>query len=140
MSHVQPMEARSVSDIPRGSEWQYEPKWDGFRCLLARKGNTVTLTSKSGQSLTRYFPEVAQAAAELPERRFTLDGELVVESDGRLSFDALLQRIHPAASPRQCTMVQLHQKAASVEAVLRVVQRGSRKARSNSLKTAATSA
>ena len=92
------MEARSVADIPTGDEWQYEPKWDGFRCLLERDGKTVTMTSKSGQDLKRYFPEVAQAAALLPEQRFILDGELVVPLEGELSFDALLQRIHPAAS------------------------------------------
>jgi ATP-dependent DNA ligase len=92
------MEARSVADIPTGDEWQYEPKWDGFRCLLERDGKTVTMTSKSGQDLKRYFPEVAQAAALLPEQRFILDGELVVPLEGKFSFDALLQRIHPAAS------------------------------------------
>jgi ATP-dependent DNA ligase len=92
------MEARSVADIPTGNEWQYEPKWDGFRCLLERDGKTVTMTSKSGQDLKRYFPEVAQAASLLPEQRFVLDGELVVPLEGEFSFDALLQRIHPAAS------------------------------------------
>jgi ATP-dependent DNA ligase len=92
------MEARSVADIPTGDEWQYEPKWDGFRCLLERDGKTVTMTSKSGQDLKRYFPEVAQAAVLLPEQRFVLDGELVVPLEGEFSFDALLQRIHPAAS------------------------------------------
>ena len=95
---VEPMEARSVDAIPVGKEWQYEPKWDGFRCLLARDGKAVTMTSKSGQDLTRYFPEVAQAAERLSERRFLLDGELVVPSGQQFSFDALLQRIHPAAS------------------------------------------
>jgi ATP-dependent DNA ligase len=96
--NLEPMEARSVADIPTGDEWQYEPKWDGFRCLLARDGKAVTMTSKSGQDLTRYFPEVAQAAALLPEQRFILDGELVVPVEGKFDFDALLQRIHPAAS------------------------------------------
>jgi ATP-dependent DNA ligase len=92
------MEARSVDAIPTGEEWQYEPKWDGFRCLLERGRKNVTMTSKSGQDLTRYFPEVATVAATLPERRFTLDGELVVPTRDQFSFDALLQRIHPAAS------------------------------------------
>jgi ATP-dependent DNA ligase len=92
------MEARSVAEIPTGKQWQYEPKWDGFRCLLERAGKSVTMTSKSGQDLKRYFPEVAQAAARLPEQRFILDGELVVPEEGAFSFDALLQRIHPAAS------------------------------------------
>ena len=95
---IEPMEARSVDAIPVGAQWQYEPKWDGFRCLLARDGNAIVMTSKSGQDLTRYFPEVAQSAAELPEPRFVLDGELVVPIGKAFSFDALLQRIHPAAS------------------------------------------
>lgn len=95
---LKPMEARSVPEIPTGPQWQYEPKWDGFRCLLSRDGKKVTMTSKSGQSLARYFPEVIAATALLPERRFILDGELVIELAGKLSFDALLQRIHPAAS------------------------------------------
>jgi ATP-dependent DNA ligase len=95
---IEPMEARSVDEIPIGSRWQCEPKWDGFRCLLKRDGKTLGMTSKSGQDLTRYFPEVARVAAELPERHFLLDGELVVPVEKRLSFDALLQRIHPAAT------------------------------------------
>jgi ATP-dependent DNA ligase len=95
---TEPMEARSVDTIPVGDEWQYEPKWDGFRCLLARDGGTVTMTSKSGQDLTRYFPEVAQSATNFPERWFVLDGELVIPIAEEFSFDALLQRIHPAAS------------------------------------------
>jgi ATP-dependent DNA ligase len=92
------MEARSVDAIPRGSEWQYEPKWDGFRCLLTRHDGSVTLQSKSGEDLTRYFPEVVEAALRLKARQFTLDGEIVVPQGKSFSFDALLQRIHPAAS------------------------------------------
>jgi len=92
------MEARSVDAIPVGRQWQYEPKWDGFRCLIARDGKAVAMTSKSGQDLTRYFPELARSAALLPEQRFVLDGELVVPIADQFSFDALLQRIHPAAS------------------------------------------
>jgi ATP-dependent DNA ligase len=93
-----PMEALSVDEIPRGKEWQYEPKWDGFRCLLFRDGARVELQSKSGQSLTRYFPELVTAAAALKAKAFVLDGEIVVPQGGAFSFDALLQRIHPAAS------------------------------------------
>lgn len=96
--HIEAMEARSVDTIPVGEQWQYEPKWDGFRCLLARDAKTVTMTSKSGQDLTRYFPEVAHAAGQFPEQRFIIDGELVVPIGEEFSFDALLQRIHPAAS------------------------------------------
>jgi ATP-dependent DNA ligase len=92
------MEARSVDAIPRGPEWQYEPKWDGFRCLLVCSGDAVALWSKSGEDLTRYFPELVAAARELDAERFVLDGEIVVPQQRTFSFDALLQRIHPAAS------------------------------------------
>ena len=92
------MEARSVDAIPEGPEWQYEPKWDGFRCLLTRDDDKVAMSSKSGQELSRYFPEVVAAALTLREKSFVLDGEIVVPVGGRFSFDALLQRIHPAAS------------------------------------------
>jgi ATP-dependent DNA ligase len=92
------MEARSVDTIPRGAEWQYEPKWDGFRCLLSRNGNKVVLRSKSGEDLTRYFPELVEAALRLKATQFTLDGEIVVPHGKTFSFDDLLQRIHPAAS------------------------------------------
>jgi ATP-dependent DNA ligase len=93
-----PMEARVVAELPEGDHWQYEPKWDGFRCLAFRDGANVELRSKSGQSLTRYFPEVAGALAALQSKRFVLDGEIVVPGEDALSFDALLQRIHPAES------------------------------------------
>jgi ATP-dependent DNA ligase len=93
-----PMEALSVDEIPTGPEWQYEPKWDGFRCLVFRDGGTVTLQSKSGKPLTRYFPDVVEAVAALPAKSFVLDGEIVVPEGRVFSFDALLQRIHPAAS------------------------------------------
>jgi ATP-dependent DNA ligase len=92
------MEARSTAEIPAGPQWQYEPKWDGFRCLLSRSGRTVRLLSKSAQDLTCYFPEVAAAAAALQENSFSLDGELVIPLEKHFSFDAPLQRIHPAAS------------------------------------------
>jgi len=92
------MEARSVDALPRGGEWQYEPKWDGFRCLLSRQGDRVDLRSKSGEDLTRYFPELAAAALKLKVSPVLLDGEIVVPHDKVFSFDDLLQRIHPAAS------------------------------------------
>jgi len=93
-----PVEAKSVDTIPEGDGWSYEPKWDGFRCLAFRSGNEVILQSKSGQPLGRYFPELVKALADLPHRRFVVDGEIVIVRDGHLSFDDLLMRIHPAAS------------------------------------------
>jgi ATP-dependent DNA ligase len=96
--HFEAMEARSVDAIPDGKQWQYEPKWDGFRCVLTRDDDVVALYSKSGQELGRYFPEVVAAALTLREKCFVLDGEIVVPVDGKFSFDDLLQRIHPAAS------------------------------------------
>jgi len=93
-----PMEARSVKEVPRGEGWLYEPKWDGFRCLAFRNGKSVLLQSKAGQPLGRYFPELVEAIAALPQTQFVLDGEIVIESGGGLSFDDLLLRIHPAAS------------------------------------------
>ncbi|MGE0449882.1 MAG: ATP-dependent DNA ligase [Vicinamibacterales bacterium] len=93
-----PMEAAAAPALPQGAAWAYEPKWDGFRCLAFKNDGTVLLQSKAGQALTRYFPEVASALERLPRTRFVLDGELVVVREGRLAFDQLLQRIHPAAS------------------------------------------
>src|SRR5215813_12535837 len=93
-----PMETRSVDEIPAGSGWQYEPKWDGFRCIAFRNGKLIYLQSKSGQPLARYFPDVATALLKLPEQRFVLDGELAVPVRGALSFDELQLRLHPAAS------------------------------------------
>src|SRR3954467_1168978 len=101
-----PMEALSVDEIPTGDDWQYEPKWDGFRCLVFRDGDTVELQSKSGQPLTRYFPELVDAALGLTAKKFVLDGEIVVPSDGAFSFDALLQRLHPAQSRVQKLAVE----------------------------------
>jgi ATP-dependent DNA ligase len=92
------MEALSVEHIPIGSEWQYEPKWDGFRCLVFRDGSKIELQSKSGQSLTRYFPELVEAVRSVKAATFVLDGEIVVPAGNAFSFDALLQRIHPARS------------------------------------------
>lgn len=93
-----PMEAKAVDRIPGGGGWLYEPKWDGFRCLAFRKGSEVLLQSKACQPLGRYFPELVAALAALPLKTFVLDGEIVIPQGGVLSFDDLLQRIHPAAS------------------------------------------
>jgi ATP-dependent DNA ligase len=93
-----PMEARSVDDIPVGDEWQYEPKWDGFRCIAFRDAEKVFLQSKAGQPLARYFPDVVEALQELTVKRFVLDGELAIPVRGALTFDELQLRLHPAAS------------------------------------------
>jgi ATP-dependent DNA ligase len=96
--NYEPMEATPVAELPTGPDWQYEPKWDGFRCLAFRDGSRVELRSKSGRSLARYFPELIAALRELEPATFALDGEIVVPDGKALNFDALLQRIHPAAS------------------------------------------
>jgi ATP-dependent DNA ligase len=107
------MEARRVEALPAGQEWLFEPKWDGFRCLAFRDGETIVLQSKAGQPLTRYFPETVAALGGLGASRFVLDGELIVPVDGEPSFDHLLQRIHPAAS-------RIRRLAAETPAVLLV--------------------
>ncbi len=93
-----PMEARLAEAIPGGEGWQFEPKWDGFRCLAFRDGASVELMSKSGKPLGRYFPEIGEALGAIGERRFVLDGELVLPEGDTLSFAALQLRLHPAAS------------------------------------------
>ena len=93
-----PMEAQAASELPAGPEWQYEPKWDGFRCLAFRDGKKIDLLSKAGKPLTRYFPELVNALERVTAKKFVLDGEIVIPVDGGLSFDHLLMRIHPAAS------------------------------------------
>jgi ATP-dependent DNA ligase len=93
-----PMEAKSAAALPEGDNWQYEPKWDGFRCLVFKSGGNVELRAKSGKPLGRYFPEMVAMFGALDADHFVLDGELVIEIDGRLAFDALQMRLHPAAS------------------------------------------
>jgi ATP-dependent DNA ligase len=95
---VEPMEARSADVLPADEGWQYEPKWDGFRCLAFKNGSKVDLRAKSGKPLGRYFPEVVALLSELDVERFVIDGELVIDRDGKLSFDALQMRLHPAES------------------------------------------
>src|SRR5947208_16859791 len=92
-----PMEAKSVDQIPTG-RWQYEPKWDGFRCLAFRRGKDLYLQSKSGEPLARYFPDIVVALAQLAAKKLGLDGVLVIDGGGRFSFDELQLRLHPAAS------------------------------------------
>ena len=93
-----PMEARLVAELPTGDDWQYEPKWDGFRCLAFRDGDKVDLMSKAGKPLSRYFPELVETLRAVKATRFVIDGEIVIPHDGSLSFDELLLRIHPAKS------------------------------------------
>ena len=93
-----PMEAKLVDSLPGGEGWQYEPKWDGFRCLVFRDGESVELQSKAEKPLGRYFPEVVESARALPADRFVLDGELIIPVGGVLSFEALQLRLHPAES------------------------------------------
>ncbi len=93
-----PMEARSTDALPSGEAWLFEPKWDGFRCIVYRDHGAVDLQSKAGKSLTRYFPDVVDLTREVPARQFVLDCELVVPQGDDLVFELLLQRIHPAAS------------------------------------------
>jgi ATP-dependent DNA ligase len=93
-----PMEAESVATVPEGAHWQYEPKWDGFRCLAFRDRDIVELRSKSGQPLGRYFPDIVAAVRRVAAPRFALDGELVILVDGASSFAELQLRLHPATS------------------------------------------
>src|SRR5258708_10127162 len=102
-----PMEARPVEQLPEGDGWQYEPKWDGFRCLAFRDGDAVDLRSKSAQPLARYFPDLEAALRGLAPRRFMLDGEIVIPADATFSFEELQLRLHPAAS-RGAMLAALH--------------------------------
>jgi ATP-dependent DNA ligase len=95
---IEPMEAKLVTELPHEAGWQFEPKWDGFRCLAYRAGDQVDLRAKSGKTLARYFPEVTAMLLRLRHREFVLDGELAIPIGDTLSFDALQMRIHPAES------------------------------------------
>jgi ATP-dependent DNA ligase len=120
-----PMEAETAPELPNGGEWQYEPKWDGFRALAFRDGGTIRLQSKAGKPLARYFPDVAESIGRLSASRFVLDGEIVIPVDGRLSFDELLLRIHPAES-RVRTLVEAHRARLMVFDLLRTSRSCSR--------------
>jgi ATP-dependent DNA ligase len=98
MKALAPMEALLAAELPDGDGWQYEPKWDGFRCLARRDGKAVELISRSGRPLGRYFPEMLEALAGLEQARFLLDGELIISVGDALAFDALQLRLHPAES------------------------------------------
>ena len=92
------MEALLAEELPDGPGWQYEPKWDGFRCIARRDGAEVELISKSGKPLARFFPDMVERIAALKDSRFLIDGELVIPADDALSFEALQLRLHPAES------------------------------------------
>ena len=92
------MEALLAAELPEGEGWQFEPKWDGFRCLARREADEVTLTSKSGKPLGRYFPDIVEMLGTLKSKQFLLDGELIIPVGDALSFDALQLRLHPAQS------------------------------------------
>jgi ATP-dependent DNA ligase len=92
------MEARREPSLPAGKGWWFEPKWDGFRCLAFRDAGDLRLQAKSGKSLTRYFPEIVHSLESLGARRFIVDGELLVSTSGRFSFESLQMRLHPAES------------------------------------------
>jgi len=93
-----PMEARLVDDLPAESGWQFEPKWDGFRCLAFRAGDRVELSAKSGKPLARYFPEIVTLLGQVQPTHFAVDGELAIPVGETLSFEALQMRLHPAES------------------------------------------
>ena len=95
---TEPMEAKVTAALPDGPEWQFEPKWDGFRCLAFKAGGEVELRAKSGKPLGRYFPEMVAALRQARADEFVLDGELVVPRGDTLSFGALQDRVHPAES------------------------------------------
>jgi ATP-dependent DNA ligase len=97
-SFIAPMEAKLVEELPKDAGWQFEPKWDGFRCLAVRADDQVELFAKSGKPLGRYFPEIVALLARLPHKSFVVDGELVIRFGDTLSFEALQMRLHPAES------------------------------------------
>ena len=98
MPPVAPMLAKAARDLPPAGKVLYEPKWDGFRCIVFRDGDEVELGSRNEKPLTRYFPDVVEAARTHLPGRVVLDGEIVIAGEGGLDFEALLQRIHPADS------------------------------------------
>lgn len=98
MPPVRPMLAKAVHEVPRAAGLVYEPKWDGFRCIVFRDGSELELGSRNDRPLTRYFPELVELLAEALPPRCVVDGEIVVVTDKGLDFDTLQNRLHPAAS------------------------------------------
>src|SRR5436309_8645388 len=91
------MEAQLVKELPGSGDWQFEPKWDGFRGVLENDGGELALWSRNERPLLRYFPELRPLGDLLPPHS-ALDGEIVIERGGRLDFDAMQMRLHPAES------------------------------------------
>ncbi|WP_218028301.1 ATP-dependent DNA ligase [Nocardia yamanashiensis] len=98
MPPVKPMLAKSVSDLPRDPGLLFEPKWDGFRCIVFRDGDEIELGSRNDRPLTRYFPELVELLGQVLPDKCVIDGEIVVVTANGLDFDTLQQRLHPAAS------------------------------------------
>ena len=96
---ITPIKARAVKSFPIGKEWMYEPKWEGFRCLVFRDEETIFLQSRTGMSLTSGFPEIVAAFRALSPKKFVLDGELAMPTENGFSFDGLVNRLR-RRSPR----------------------------------------
>jgi ATP-dependent DNA ligase len=93
-----PMEAKLVETLPTDADWQFEPKWDGFRCLAYKTGDKVELRAKSGKPLARFFPDIVARVRAMRADNFVIDGEIIIVVSGKLAFEALQMRLHPAAS------------------------------------------
>lgn len=128
---LEPMESKAVAELPAGDGWQYEPKWDGFRCLVFRDGKKVCLRSRNQRLLNRYFPELVDGFGALPTKRFVLDGEIILLIAGHSSFEDLQMRLHPAASRVQKLAMET---PTSFVAFDMLVEPGNRDLRSEPLK------
>src|SRR6185503_14628666 len=97
-SPIEPMLSTAADALPEGDGWQFEPKWDGFRTLVFRDGDEILLQSRDLKPMNRYFPELVEPLLATLPKRCVLDGEVVIVGENGLDFEALLLRIHPAAS------------------------------------------
>ena len=131
---IPPILAKRIASVPKGDNWIYEPKWDGFRTLVFRDGDELLLQSGDLKPLNRYFPELPEPLARQLPRHCVLDGEIVIAHNGTLDFDALQLRIHPAAS----RVKQLSKGDSCLNRLLRsTVQRDERLAEQTVLRTPA---
>jgi ATP-dependent DNA ligase len=112
------MEALSATELPASADWQYEPKWDGFRCLAFRDHQRIDLLSKAGKPLTRYFPELVYALATPRVDQFVLDGEIV--TGGRFRHGTKFLRWRPDKTPRDCTFKQVERESRATLTLLDV--------------------